>query len=136
MLIHKTNTVTVLEYLNTIAPERKEIISHLRELILANDKNVEESVQNTMGKPMLVYSCKGTFKYAIANPKGHISFHSMIMYGHPTLKETYMPLLPQAKFQKGCINFSKLDNFPYDVISELIKDSARCTFPMEFHKKK
>jgi hypothetical protein len=131
--------VNVQEYLNTISLERIDTISRIRELILANDKNVEESVQNTMGQPMLVYTCKGTFKYALASPKGHISFHSMVMYAHPAIKGKYMPLLPKAKFQKGCINFPRLEQFPYDVLGELIRDSAKCRFPFDaadYQKKK
>jgi hypothetical protein len=122
--------MTPEQYMDTIPAERKEIFARLREIILQNDKKVTEVVQNTMGKPMLVYNCNDSvFKYALASPKGHISFHSMVMYGNPKIKEKYMPILPKGKFQKGCINFPNLKDFPFDVVEDLIRDSAGCPYP-------
>lgn len=129
--------MTPKQFLDSLEPERKEILFALRELILKHDKNITETVAEMMGKEMLMYNTKedGIMKYALASAKSHMSFHSLVMYassarfGGSGLRETYEKLLPKAKFQQGCINFKSADQFPLDVAKDFIIDMASVVYP-------
>lgn len=133
--------MTAEEYLDSLEPGRKSLLSQIRDLILKHDKNITETVTTMMGKPMLVYQAPcGIFKYALASVKTHMSFHSMVMYGSSKrfggtgLRERYEQLLPKAKFQKGCINFGNADQMPLDVVERLIRESAAQEYPPALYK--
>jgi hypothetical protein len=134
--------MTPKEFLDSLEPERKEILSPLRELILKHDKGVVEVVSGMMGKPSLVYVTKGDrlMKYSLSSAKNHLSFASMVMYGSSTrfggtgLRETYEKLMPKAKFQKGCINFKSAEQFPLDVARKFIIDMAAVEYPPPEYK--
>ena len=128
--------MTGKEYLNALAPDRKALISSLRDLIFKHDRNVKESVERMMGTEMLVYKTpEGIFKYALSSVKTHMSFHSMVLYcsserfGGTGLREKYQALLPKVKFQKGCINFKNAGQMPLDIIEEFIRESAGLEYP-------
>lgn len=134
--------MTPKEFLDTLEPERREIISGLRDLILKHDKNVKEVVTGMMGKSSLVYVTPKDrlMKYSLSSAKNHISFASMVMYSSSTrfggsgLREAYQKLLPKAKFQKGCINFKSAEQFPLDVAKSFIMDMASVEYPPPEYK--
>ncbi len=112
------------EFINTIEEPRRSIIIALRKSIIDNDKSVTEIVGKMMGKEMLIYNEQGVFKYALSSVKTHISLHNMLIYGSPKLHAKFVEALPNAKFQKGCINFTKAEQMPPDVIARLIAECA------------
>jgi len=63
-------------------------------------------------------------KYGLAAVKNYMSLHCMPIYMNPALHAKYAALLPAAKFQKGCINFTGSDEVPLDIISALIADCS------------
>jgi hypothetical protein len=134
--------MTPKQFLDSLEPDRKEVLSRLRELILKHDKNVEEVVSGMMGKPSLIYVTKEDrlMKYSLSSAKNHMSFASMVMYGSSTrfggsgLREAYQKLLPKAKFQQGCINFKSADQFPLDVAKSFIVDMAAEEYPPPEYK--
>ncbi len=135
--------MTVKEYLNSLEPDRKAIMSKLRDFIMKHDKNIKETVEGMMGKKMLVYKVPdGIFKYGLSSVKTHMSFHSMVMYGSSErfggtgLREKYERLLPKAKFQKGCINFKNAEQMPLDIAEQFIKESATQEYPPAIHKER
>ncbi len=128
--------MTVKEYLEALAPDRRLLISRLRDLIVEHDKGLRESVEDMMGKSMLIYKTPdGVFKYALSSVKTHVSFHSMVMYcsserfAGTGLREKYQALLPKANFQKGCVNFKNAGQMPLEIVGELIRESAGMEFP-------
>lgn len=129
--------MTPKQFLDSLEPDRKEILSWLRELLLKHDKNINESVGSMMNSQMLMYCTKedGIMKYALASAKSHMSFHSVVMYVSSArfegsgLREKYQKLLPKAKFQQGCINFKSADQFPLDVAKNFIIDMASVEYP-------
>jgi hypothetical protein len=126
--------MTPTQFLNTLEPERKAVLSKLRGLILKHDKQVTETVTKMMGQKILYYTAGGVMKYALASPKAHMSLHSLVMYyGSTGLRERYVPMMPKAKFQKGCINFKKAEDMPLDVAEAMIKDSAKVSWPPQIY---
>ena len=110
----------VKNYILKQAPDRQNILSEIHAIILEADKTVKAEVGTMMGKEMIVYKGKGFMKYALAGVKNYMSFHVLPIYGSNSLYSKYKTLLPKANFQKGCINFSKEDEMPPDIVHQLI----------------
>ncbi|RWY53888.1 DUF1801 domain-containing protein [Mucilaginibacter gilvus] len=126
------------EYLSEQLPERQPIMNAIHDAIMANDKTVTPVVEPMMGKEMIIYKEATTMKYALSGVKAHISLHCLPMYMNPAIHQKYEPLLPLAKFQKGCVNFASEEAMPMDVATQLIADCARISIVamLENRKKK
>jgi hypothetical protein len=130
--------MTVTEYLKSLSKENREVVSALRKIIVESDKSVKEKVGKAMGGgDSLVYFEDNVFKYCIAITKKYFSFHSLIMYSTPALYKLAQECFPDAKFQKGCINFKSLEEIPSSAFKKFMKESAKADFsPVINHYKK
>jgi len=130
--------MTIPEFLGILPADRQNLMKTLHETIIANDPKVNMSIKPMMGKEMIMYEEGGYMKYALASVKGHMSLHCLPMYMNAPLHAKYTPLLPAAKFQKGCINFTDVAEMPADVVARLIADCAPVYLPamLENRKKK
>jgi len=112
------------EYLDQQPAERKQVLQQIHNIIVSHDAAVSAITGPVMGKSGIIYNDRGVFKYALASVKGHITLHAMPIYASPALHHKYVALLPDAKFQKGCINFKDGAEIPMDIVSQLITDCA------------
>ncbi len=126
------------EYIHAQADERQELMNSLHLIIIDGDKSIIPKVELMMGKQMIVYKERGYMKYGLASGKNYMSLHCMPIYGSPQLHEKYINLLPDASFQKGCINFKNLAAMPLEVADNLIQDCAKVSIAtiIENRKKK
>jgi hypothetical protein len=111
-------------YINQQPVERQQILTAIHQAILSQDSTVTASVEPMMGKEMIQYKARGMFKYGLSSVQHYISLHLLPIYGSPVLHEKYQALLPLAKFQKGCINFSSEAEMPLAVVQNLIRDCS------------
>jgi hypothetical protein len=116
--------MTIAEHINTHPADRQHLIEAIHNLILKNDPSVEAVVGTMMGKDMILYNDRGSFKYGLANVKEHISFHCLPIYMDPALHAKFTTALPKAKFQKGCANFKSEAEAPLDVLAGLVANCA------------
>jgi hypothetical protein len=130
--------MTIPEFLATLPSDRQELIYRLHQTIIANDPKVEYAIKPMMGKDMIMYEEGNYMKYALASVKSHMSLHCLPMYMNASLHAKYEPLLPGAKFQKGCINFTDAEAIPAAIVSALITDCSPINLPamLEARKKK
>jgi hypothetical protein len=104
---------------------RRQLMQDLHDAIIANDKAVIPGVESMMGKEMILYKDRNFMKYGLAAVQKHMSLHVMPIYIDNTLHVKYQTLLPNAKFQKGCINFKSISEFPIAIAEQLIMDCAK-----------
>ncbi|AYL97618.1 DUF1801 domain-containing protein [Mucilaginibacter celer] len=116
--------MTPEEYIASQPVERSALLNELHQIIITNDSTVSFSVGTMMRSEMVLYCQTGAFKYALASGKQYMSLHVFPMYCRPEIHDRYKFLLHDATFQKSCINFSKREQIPLDIISQLIKDCA------------
>jgi len=116
--------MTIAEHLQQQEPSRQPLLKALHDIILANDASVTAIVGSMMGKEMILYNY-GTFKYGLASVKDYMSLHCLPMYMNIPMHAKYEALLPNANFQKGCINFKNEGEMPLDVVTQLITDCAK-----------
>jgi hypothetical protein len=105
-------------------PERQLLLKSLHDVIVSTDSTVDAKVGTMMRNEMILYNAPGTFKYGLASVKQHMSLHVLPIYGSPALHEKYRRLLPNAGFQKGCINFKSEAEMPIDIATALIRDCS------------
>jgi hypothetical protein len=67
-----------------------------------------------------------------------MSLHCLPMYMNAPLHTKYEALLPAAKFQKGCINFTDAAAMPTAIVAALIADCSSISIAalLESRKKK
>jgi hypothetical protein len=111
-------------YISNQPIERQKILTDIHETIIGNDKSVKAEVGSMMGKVMIVYKGKGYMKYGLSSVKNYMSLHALPIYGSTILHTKYTALLPNAKFQKGCINFINEHDMPIEIIRELVVDCS------------
>ncbi|RBL90361.1 DUF1801 domain-containing protein [Chitinophaga flava] len=116
--------MTVSEYISSIPIDRQALLSMLHETIVANDPTVNPVIKPVMGKEMILYEERFYMKYGLASAKNHMSLHCLPIYMDQVLHAKYVTLLPAAKFQKGCINFSDTDAMPPAIVAALIADCS------------
>jgi len=114
----------ITEFINTQPTERQETLTTIHQTILANDTNVIPAIKPMMGKEMILYEQLNYMKYALASAKNYMSLHCLPMYMNPAIHAKYLPLLPNANFQKGCINFTNMKEFPLEVLTAFIAECS------------
>lgn len=112
-------------YISQQPAGRRPLLTAIHNAVLKQDKTVAPVVEPMMGKEMIIYKAKGMMKYALSSVKNHISLHVLPMYGSQTIYTKYQKLLPDAVFQKGCINFNGADEMPVNVVEDLIEDCSK-----------
>jgi len=117
--------MTIEQFIETQAIDRQNILSTIHYAILEVDKTVSGQIGKMMGKEMILYNAPGTFKYALSSVKKHMSLHLMPIYCVPSLHIKYKALLPNASFQKGCINFTTEKEVPFEILKSLLVDCSK-----------
>ena len=107
-------------------PVTRDLLSFIHTAIVKNNKRVVPEVSKMMGQEMIQYKIDGIFMYGLGVGKSHMSLHLLPMYGSPDVHDKYKKLLNKAKFQKGCINFTKPEQMPLDIVEKLINDCTDC----------
>ncbi|HET6255419.1 MAG TPA: hypothetical protein VFE32_15170 [Puia sp.] len=127
--------MTAADYISRQGEDRKAILSQIHYIILQEDRSVAAWVGPMMGKEMILYKENGFFKYGLASVKNYMSMHVMPIYGGSPLHAKYRQLLPEAEFQKGCINFKGSGEVPLDVIRGLFADCAKVSIAAMIEKR-
>ena len=131
----QSNAKTVSEYINSLPPERKKIISAIRKAIL---KNLPKGFQEEMSYGSIGYvvphklypdgyHCDPTLPLpflGVASQKNFIAIYHMGIYGEPKLLKWFQDewkLYSTKKLDMGksCIRFKKPEDVPLDLIEVL-----------------
>ncbi len=117
--------MSIEEYISQQSEEKQKLLTALHEVIITNDTTVTAGVGMMMGQEIIGYNAPGIFKYGLGSGKNYMSLHSMPMYGSQIIFSKYKPLLPKAKFQKGCINFKSAEEMPLSIVQQFIQDCSK-----------
>ena len=129
----KSEAKTVQEYLNEMAPDRREAIDKVRNVILKNLPAGYEEVMNwgmiTYQVPLEVYpdtyNKKPLMYAALANQKNHMAVYLTGIYmdekHNQDFEMKYKETGKRYDVGKSCVRFRKLDDLPLELIGESIK---------------
>lgn len=127
-----SKATTVDQYLEELPPDRREVITAIRELVL---DNLPEGYDESMNWGMISYEIPleaypDTYNgqplgyLALAAQKRHYALYMLGVYQDPVqeekLKEAYKRSGKRMDMGKSCVRFRKIDDLPLETISELI----------------
>jgi hypothetical protein len=130
---------TLESYLATLSKSDSELMRTFRKVIVESDANITEGFGSVMAcTNAIVFHEEGVFKYGIVKNKDYFSLHSMVLYSHPKLMENLKRELKKVHFQKGCINFKSMQDFPESVLREHMQQAAASDFSivLNYYKQK
>lgn len=122
----------VREFYALVAEKYQPAINAFASSIAQNDPDAMLSLGKTMRSDALLYCQQGIMKYAITCHAKHISLHLMPIYCYADIHAKYKAIIKAGKFQKGCINFSKLDDLPMAEIGLMIAECAAKPYPTQY----
>lgn len=121
---------TVQEYLDSVPPDRQELILYLHQFI----QDSAPSLTPHFASNMLGY---GSFPYrnykkelidwpivALANQKNYVSIYICALENGLYLAEKYKAKLGQVSVGKSCIRFKRLDQINLPTLKTLIQKAA------------
>jgi len=133
----KYTAISPDDYVSQLPPERAVVISTLRSIIKENIPSGfrEELSYGMIGYvvPHSIYSagyhCDTSLPLPfinIASQKNFIAFYHMGIYANQDLYDWFVGEYPKhcsrkLDMGKSCIRFKKMDDIPYDLITELVK---------------
>jgi hypothetical protein len=131
----QSSAKTVAEYLKSLPPDRREAISAVRKVILANlPKGYEECMSYGMIGYVVPhriypkgYHCDPSLPLPFANlasQKNHMALYLMCCYGDKATDEWFRKAWAAAgkklDMGKSCVRFKKLEDVSLEVIGQVI----------------
>ncbi len=128
----KSDAATVEEYISGLSEERREAVSTVREVVLAN---LPSGYEEVMDFGMIAYVvplsvCPKTYNghplmyAAIASEKNYVSVHLMNIYASQETQrwflESYKATGKRMNMGKSCVRFRKLEDLPLELIGEAV----------------
>lgn len=132
----QSKAATVEQYLAELPPDRREALSAVRKVILANlDKDYQECMQYGMigySVPHSVfpagYHCdpRQPLPFAgMASQKGHMSLYLMCVYGDTAHARWFATAWKKTgkklDMGKACVRFKRIEDVALDVVGEAIR---------------
>ena len=139
-----SSATTVEEYLNELPEDRRQVISELREVILAN---LPEGYQEAMNWGMISYEIPlerypDTYNgqplsyIALAAQKRHFSLYLMSVYGNEKqetwLKNEFQQAGKRLDMGKSCVRFRKLEDLPLTAIGQVVASLSPTEFIVRY----
>lgn len=101
-------------YLAGLAPDRREALSDLRQIIL----DAAPSAKETMRYRMPTYEYGDVVLFSFASQK-----HYMSLYMEPGLVEQHRGELAGLSLGKSCIRFRKLEDLPLETVKVILRET-------------
>lgn len=124
---------TVSDYLTELTPERRELVSRVRDVIL---ENLPDGFQETMQYGMISYVIplgrySDTYNgqplgiVSLASQKNYCSLYLMCVYGHANIsrwfEHEWKATGKKLNMGKSCVRFKKLDDLPLELIGRVVE---------------
>ena len=132
----RSNAATVREYLNELAPERREQMATVRQVVL---ENLPEGYQEAMNWGMIsweiplarypdTYNGQPLMYAALASQKNYMSLYLMCVYSHDDTRTDFEMRFKESgkklNMGKSCVRFKKVEDLPMDLIADTISSTS------------
>ncbi len=136
----RSTATTVKEYLAELAPDRRQAISEVRQVVL---DHLPEGYQETMQFGMIgyviplerypiTYNGQALEYAALASQKNYMSLYLMNVYGDKETEDwftsEYNASGKKLDMGKSCVHFKKLDDLPLELIGQVIARTPASAF--------
>ena len=128
----KKSATTVREYLKSLPPDRRAVLSKVRALIRRRiPRGYQESLQwGAISYSVPLERFSDTYNgqplgyVALAARKNYFTLHLMSVYMNPdgqrALAEGFRKAGKKLDMGKGCVRFKSVDDLPLDVIGDIV----------------
>ena len=142
----KSNATTVEGYLDELDPDRRRVVSTVRQLIL---DHLPEGYQESMNWGMIsyeiplevypdTYNGRPLSYVALAAQKRHYAVYLMGVYQNPEqeaqLREAFEQAGKKLDMGKSCLRFRKLEDVPLDVLGEVVASTPPEQFIAQYEQ--
>lgn len=132
----RSKAATIAEYLDELAPDRREQIETVRDVVL---KNLPEGYAESMNWGMITweiplerypktYNKQPLMYAALASQKNYISLYLMCVYAHDgkmgEFERRFKESGKKLNMGKSCVRFKSADDLPMDLIAETIASTT------------
>lgn len=138
--VAQSEAATVDDYLDELAPDRREAVATVRQTILENlPDGYEETMQFGMISYVIpltdypeTYNGQALGVAALASQMRYMSLYLTNVYGNPDTEnwfhERYHASGKKLDMGKACVRFKTLDDLPLDLVAETIALTPPSTF--------
>jgi hypothetical protein len=128
----QSDAATAEEYLAALPEDRREILSRVREVILAHlPDGYEEGMQYGMisyfvplSRYPTTYNGQALSYVALASQKNYVSLYLTSIYGNGPaeawFREEYAKSGKKPNMGKSCVRFKKLEDLPLDLVGRAV----------------
>ena len=132
----RSSAATIEEYLDELAPDRREQIETVRSVVL---DNLPEGYDESMNWGMIsweiplerypkTYNKQPLMYAALASQKNYMSLYLMCVYTHEGMQTEFERRFKESgkklNMGKSCVRFKKVDDLPLDLIAETIASTS------------
>jgi uncharacterized protein YdhG (YjbR/CyaY superfamily) len=110
-------TLSFEQYLDSLPPDRRTTVERVWQVVRAN---MPAGYLEQIDARMLTFKADGEWYVALANQKNYASLYLMPVYCFPELKARLDGSGKKLRMGKSCINFTRAEDLPLDVIGEIL----------------
>lgn len=138
---------TVDQYIQTLEPDRRELVSAIRDTVNANlDSGFEEMIDFGMIAWCVplerypdTYNGHPLMYAALASQKRYVSLYLMGIYSDPASSEAFQEeyvttVGRKPNMGKSCVRFRKLDDVPVDLVGKAIRQHSVDSYLEQVHQ--
>ena len=132
----RSDAATVEQYLAELAPDRREQIEAMREVVLENLPDGYEEAMNwrmisweiPLARYPKTYNKQPLMYAALASQKNYMSLYLMCVYAHEgrhaEFERRFKASGKKLDMGKSCVRFKSVDDLPMDLIAETIASTS------------
>jgi hypothetical protein len=106
------------DFLTALPAERQAVVTQVWEAVRAA---MPAGFVERSSKKSLSFNAGTAMYVALMNHKSYVSLYLMPLYVFPTHRAQLQAAVPRLKFGNSCLNFTKAERLPLDVISDIIR---------------
>lgn len=140
----KSSAKTVDEYLAQVDPEKRELVSRVREVV---NQSLPAGYEETMDYGMIswsvpidrfpdTYNARPLMYAALAAQKRYVSLYLMCTYSSDEKRHRFEERLrasgSKAGLGKSCVTFKRIDDLPLDLVAETIASTPIDEFVADY----
>lgn len=113
----REQTISYEQYLDALPPERRSVIEEVWQVVR---ENMPVGYREVINSGFLTFKAGEEWYVALANCKNYVSLHLTPIYMFPEMKAKLDNSGKKMKGGKGCINFTRVEELPLDVLGEIL----------------
>jgi hypothetical protein len=113
----KEQPLSYEQYMEALPPERRSVVEDVWQFVR---ENIPAGYTEVINSGFLTFKAGEEWYVALANNKNYVTLHLTPIYVFPELKAKLDNSGKKLKCGKGCINFTRVEELPLEVLGEIL----------------